>query len=218
MPGALRHHTSAAALVGDRQAQSCGSRPSLWWRCRCRRLYRRCRALDPTGSLAVVSANERAFIDLFEAKRVVVIERNKAFRPPSAAASGAAYAVKAAVSPKAHPDGPAEAVVKTTVCIARVNQRLVVSITDLDNGHRLMPEVVLHEEEVGEVAVAAAEAEIMGGVPEVVVRGKDRYLMAAEFLLKRMVLVRRSLPGPTAGAEGAKEKGENVVVLTTLHR
>lgn len=81
-----------------------------------------------------------------------------------------------------------------------------------------------------ELAEAAVEAEILHGMPEAVARGRDRWALASEFILKRMVVVTRSLYGGGGGWEGLggrsyearweeeRRRGDKVVVLTTLVR
>ena len=117
---------------------------------RCRRLYTRCRRLDPIGYYHAVTANEKVFRDIFAAKRVVLVERNKTFKPPGQSGYDAKGKFMPS-SPKTAPSSP-RADIRAIVIVSLVNFRMVVSVVERIGedglGRRYLPEIVLHEDEV----------------------------------------------------------------------
>jgi hypothetical protein len=167
--------------------------------CRCKKLYAKALLLEPSGEVRVLPANERMFNDFFVLKRQIVTERAKGFKPPGA------------TSYDSKKGGGEE--IRTMVRFARAGMRLVITVWEkLGEQKRVMPDVIIHEDELSEVTKAAFEAELKSGIPESVVRNKDRYALVADFLLRKMTLVSRILRGQ------ALPVGEKVMVLPTLTR
>ena len=191
---------------------------------RCKRLFKRSQDLDPARLFYIISINGQIFRDLFWTKRKLLMERPKAFKAINTRPAGRAGA-KGAQKPPATttPAQAAESDTKTIIVVSRGLHRVIVSPYEkLDGGgKRAMPEIVVHEDEVTIINEAAVSAEIKGGVPEAVIQKKDRFMLVAEFLLRKMVLVKRPVRSRGSGGSGeawTSPEGEKVVAIPALTR
>jgi len=114
---------------------------------RCKRLYARCRRLDAVGYYPAYAANKKVFRDVFQAKRTILVERNKTLKLPDQLKEdkkGRVSPEGACVSPKAE--------TRATVVVSQINSRMIVSIFERTNdneaGRQYLPEIILHEDEV----------------------------------------------------------------------
>lgn len=67
------------------------------------------------------------------------------------------------------------------------------------------------------MAIMATEAEIKSGVPEAMVRNKDKFLLVAEYIHRRVVAVTRAVRGPNTNPN-ALIQGDTIVVVPSLVR